>query len=141
MKRALITVSTIAMLAIAVACASRAPATQTPKALRLWQANEVVVHLGQLQDVAIGLNGIQQCPTPSECAPVLSDKNTGYVVDAVEIAVRTIQKVPEGYKAAALSALETIEKQLDVAGKAKLVPYISVARQMVNALVPNPEVK
>ena len=140
MKRAIVTSSTILILAIMVACASKAPPVQTPKALKLWQANEVVVHLGQLQDVAIGLNDIQQCSqtAPSECAPILSDKNTGYVVDAVEVGVRTIQKVPEGYKAAALSALDSIEKQLDAQGKTKMLPYVTVVRQLVTALVPEP---
>ena len=140
MKRAAINVSTIIVLSIIVACASKAPPVQTPKALKIWQANEVVVHLGQLQDVAIGLNDIQQCSqtAPTECAPILSDKNTGYVVDAVEVAVKTIQKVPEGYKAAALQALDAIEKQLDAQGKTKMLPYVTVVRQLVTALVPNP---
>lgn len=142
MKRATVNISTLVLLVTVLACASKAPPVQTPKALKIWQANEVVVHLGQLQDVAIGLNGIKRCPTPetpeANCPPVLSDTNTGYVVDAVEVAVKTIQKVPEGWKAAALTALDAVEKQLDAAGKAKLLSYLTVARQAVESLLAPP---
>ena len=124
---------------VSISCASKAPPVQTPAALKLWQANEAVLYLDQVLDVAIGLNNIQQCPTPPAtepaCHPVLSEQNTRYVVDGIGAAVKTIQAVPAGWKATANAALDSLAKQLDAMGRSKLVPYIDVARTLLNSLM------
>lgn len=114
-------------------CAKNAPPTLTPAGIRIWQANEAVVAIGVLQDVAIRLNAIEVCE-PAPCRPLLSDANTRTVVDAVTVALTTIRAVPSGWKATTAAALEQIESKLDDLGKPKLRAYLTAARAVLNAL-------
>lgn len=122
----------LALLCVA-GCASRAPASLTPAGVKLWQANEAVVAIGTMQRAAIGLNGIEVCE-PAPCRPLLSDRNTRVVVNAVEVGIKTIQVAPTGWKAAADVALMEMRDNLDAPGHAKFGPYIEAARTILAAL-------
>ncbi len=121
-----------AVLLLASGCA-KAPPSLTPAGVRDWQANEVVVAIGTLQRTAIALNGVQVCdPTP--CKPLFSDANTRTVIDAVEVALRTIQAAPAGWRIAADTALTNITTKVDAAGLPKLQPYIAAARAVMDSI-------
>lgn len=121
------------MLLALPGCASRAPASLTPTGVLSWQANEVTVGLGTLQHAAIQLNGFQICE-PAPCRPLLSRDNTEIVVDAVTDGITTLKKVPEGWRATGLAAVQRIETRLDAAGKTKLASYLAAARSVIEQL-------
>jgi len=123
----------VALLFVLPSCASKAPASLTPAGVIVWQANEVTVGLGTLQHVAIGLNEVQMCE-PLPCHPLLSTNNTGIVVDAVTDGLTALKKVPEGWRATGLEAIQRIEARLDAAGKTKLSAYLAAARTVVENL-------
>jgi len=123
----------LALLLALPSCASRAPASLTPAGVLVWQANEVTVGLGTLQHVAIGLNEVQVCE-PLPCRPLLSTNNTGIVVDAVTDGITALKKVPEGWRATGLAAVQRIETRLDAAGKTKLSSYLAAARAVIENL-------
>ena len=107
-----------------------------PEAQVAYKANEAIVAIGTVQHVAIELNKILICDSApaATCHPVLSDKNTGSVIDAVRKALLTIQQAPNGWKATVSVALDQIDAALDEAGKSKLKAYTAAARITVGAL-------
>lgn len=124
-------------LTLLAGCAKDAPPSLTPAGVVTWQANEAVVAVGTLQRVAIELNGVKVCQPPpddAKCSPLLSDRNTRTVIDAVAVALNTIKQVPNGWKATALTALEKIRAELAGDDRRKLDPYIEAARTVVNAI-------
>ena len=82
-------------LSLQLGCAKQ-PANLPPDSAAIWRANEVVIAIGELQSVAIKLNGVQVCD-PAPCHPLLSTRNTGIVVDAAADALLTIDAVPQGW--------------------------------------------
>ena len=125
--------STAIVIAVVVmAGCAKAPPSLSPAGVRIWQANEGVVALGTVQHTAIELNKIQVCDPA--CHPLVSDRNTGIVVDAVADGLKAIQRVPDGWKATAVVVLERIEGRLDAAGKEKLAAYVIAARTVIDAL-------
>lgn len=120
------------ILCTTLACAGKAPPGLSPAGVRVWQANEAVVALGTAQHAAIELNKVQVCnPT---CYPLLSDHNTGVVVDNVLTALHTIKAVPDGWKATALEAINAIMLRIDSEGQARIVAYLEAARAVINAI-------
>lgn len=115
------------------ACASKAPSSLSPAGVRIWQADQAVVALGTVQHVAIGLNAIQKCD-PAPCHPLLSNANTGIVIDAVTDGVNTIKAIPSGWKATAMAALDRIAGRLDAAGQSDLAAYVEAARAVLNGV-------
>lgn len=118
------------------ACAKASP-TLPPETLVVWKANQAVVAIGTVQHVAIELNKILMCEAPpnqTQCHSVLSDKNTGLVVDAVRKVLLTIQQVPSGWRQTVLTGLDQIDSALDEAGKGKLKAYTAAARVTIGAL-------
>lgn len=116
---------------------AKAPPNLPPDTLVVWKANEAVVAIGTVQHVAIELNKILICdppPNQTNCHSVLSDKNTGIVVDAVRKVLLTIQQVPSGWRQTVLTGLDQIDAALDELGKAKLKAYTAAARVTVSAL-------
>jgi hypothetical protein len=123
-------------LTFSTSCA-KAPPNLPPDTLVVWKANEAVVAIGTVQHVAIELNKILMCEAPpnqTKCHAVLSDKNTGVVVDAVRKVLLTIQQVPSGWKQTVLTGLDQIDAALDDAGKGKLKAYTAAARVTIGAL-------
>lgn len=116
----------VLLLMLAPACAGNAPPTLSPTGVRLWQANEAVVIIGTAQHAAIELNKVQVCD-PMPCHPLLSDHNTGIVVDAATDALTTLRAVPTGWKATTQAAIERIKTRLDAAGLTKFTPYLTAA--------------
>jgi hypothetical protein len=115
---------------------AKAPPTLPPATALLWQANEAAVAIGTVQHTAIELNKIDVCDTatPQKCHRLLSDKNTGIVVDAVTAALVTIRNLPNGWKPTTLAALDQIDAALDEYGKAKLKAYTAAARIAINLI-------
>lgn len=121
------------VLALAVSCASKAPPDLTPTGVRYWQGNEAVVAIGTFQHAAIELNKLQVCD-PAPCHPLLSDKNTGVVVDGVTVTLTTMRAAPAGWRATALAFLDQVVVKLDEAGRTKLAGYVLAARAVINAI-------
>lgn len=122
--------SVILVLLMLVAC-HPAPPNLDPATTRMWQADQVQVILGELQHTAISFNTVKVCPDPAApavCHPVLSDKNTGLVVDTVMAALRVLKQAPEGWNATGLAALNQVAEALDEAGRTQLASYIQAAR-------------
>lgn len=122
----------IAVLTL-VSCA-KTPPNLSPTGARTFQANQAVVALGTLQHAAIELNKVQVCE-PAPCHPLLTDTNTGVVVDNVTSALTAMRAVPTGWKATATQALDTIQMRLDESGKTTLTAYISMAVTIINGLI------
>jgi len=120
----------LALLGV-VACGKPAPGSLSPAGVRIWQADQAVVALGETQRIAIGLNGVKVCD-PAPCHPLLSDTNTRIVIDAVSDGIGTIHQVPAGWKATGLAALDRIVARLDAAGKTTLASYVDAARALLN---------
>ena len=99
-------------------------------------ANEAVVTIGSLQHTAIELNKVMICASaePTSCHQALSEANTRVVVRASNGALKVIQAVPSGWKAATDVALEQIENELDATGKTKFMPWVMAARGALAAL-------
>ena len=123
----------VALLSLA-ACPSQAPASLSPKGVRVWQANEVAVGLGTLQHAAIELNKLERCIDPAPCAPLLSTENTRVVVEAVTDGLLTLRAIPDGWLATGISVLTRIEARLDAAGQDKLSMYLTAARAVLSGL-------
>ena len=123
---------TLSLLLVCMTAACHpAPPNLDPATTRMWQADQVQVILGELQHTAISFNTVKVCPTPNsttDCRPLLSDKNTGVVVDTVTSALLTLRKAPDGWNATGLAALEQISSALDAVGKTQLAAYIDAAR-------------
>src|SRR5678815_2671016 len=126
----------IAFAIVAAGCASKAPPSLSPAGVKIWQANEALLVLDMLQKSAIGLNDIQRCEAPpsTTCRPLLADNNTRVVIDVVADAVRTIRKVPDGWKATASAALSTVATRLDAAGKTVLSEYLKAANTILTSI-------
>lgn len=116
-------------------CASTPPSL-SPAGVISYQANEAVLIIGQTQNAAIELNKIQRCePAPSVvCTPLLSDRNTGVVVDAATDGLTTLRAVPAGWRATTSAAIDRIAMRLDAAGQAKFSAYLQAARSMLAAI-------
>lgn len=119
-------------LVVCVGCA-KAPPNLSPVGQRTYQANQAVVALGTVQHAAIELNKIQVC-TPAPCHPLLSDKNTALVVDNMTTAFNGIRGVPSGWKATALTALQSVQMRLDAEGKSSIAAYLDMAITLVSSL-------
>lgn len=124
---------TALVLALTVACA-KTPPNLDPTGALTFQANEAVVAVGTVQHAAIQLNEVRVCDAAAVCTPLLSDANTRIVVEASTDALTTIRKVPSGWKATSLAAMERIQLRLDAAGKEKLSVYVTAAITIINAL-------
>lgn len=122
----------IACVLVTSGCAS-APTSLSPTGQRTYQANQAVVAIGMVQHVAIDLNQIQVCP-PAPCHPLLSDTNTGVVVDNVASALKTVRAVPGGWKLTIMSALVEMGQRLDAEGHRQLGSYIQTAVTVVSSL-------
>lgn len=129
MRRPLVVL--VLMLSV-VGCAAKAPPSLSPAGVVTWQANESAVILGTVQHASIELNKVQRCEPA--CAPLLSDRNTGVVVDAVTDGLLTLRAVPQGWKATTSAALERMAVRLDEAGRAKLSTYLQAGRAALAAL-------
>lgn len=121
------------LVALALAGCTQPPPTLSPAGIRDYRANEAVLAIGTVQAVAISLNGIQVCD-PAPCRPLVSDRNTRRVIDAVEVALKTIQAAPNGWKTATLTAVTTIRAQLEPEALAKLDPYLVTVLTVVASL-------
>ena len=121
----------IVFLLFFAAC-TKAPPQLPPEAVVAYKANEAIVAIGTIQHVAIELNKVLVCDPA--CHGLLSDKNTGIVVDAVRKVLLTIQQAPNGWKATALVGLDQIDALLDETGRAKLKAYTAAARATIQAL-------
>lgn len=99
-------------------------------------AKQAAVAIGTAQHAAIELNKIQTCDQaqPPACHPLLSDHNTGIVVDAVTDALTTMRAIPDGWKATADAAIVRIEGRLDAAGKEQFNGYLEAARVALKAI-------
>lgn len=126
-------IALLGILVFAASCAKHAPPSLSPAGVKIWQANEVVVAIGTLQRAAIQLNGVQVCE-PAPCHPLLSDHNTGVVVDSVTVALKTIDAAPGGWRVTATTAIDAIEQALDFTGRTKLRAYLEAARTIINSL-------
>ncbi len=136
MRRSTVALVLACGLALGVTgCASKLPPSLSTAGQHAWRANEAVVALATVQDVAIKLNGIERCEPPAACAPLLSDGNTAVVVDAVRDASATIGAVPGGWQQTALEALSRISARLDRAGTQKLKAYVDAARAVLSELL------
>jgi hypothetical protein len=125
----------LTFLLLVSGCA-KAPPTLAPDAVATWQAHEAVLIVANVQRAAIGLNGIQKCDadTPPVCASLVSDHNTKIVGTATSSAIRTIRQYPNGWKATATEALDSIAKHLDAAGLEKIAAYLNAARLLLGAI-------
>lgn len=118
-----------------VGCAGNRPPNLTPEQLALYRADDALVAIGTVQHAAIELNKIKTCTsaTPPVCTPtIMSDRNTGIIVDAVADAVPVIVATPEGWRAAVSALLERVQSRLDAAGLTRVRPYLDVLRLLVN---------
>ena len=118
--------------AITLSCA-KAAIPLSPAGQLTLQANQAVVILGTLQHTAIELNKVQDCQ-PMPCHPLLSDANTGLIVDTVTTALQTIKASPLGYRAAALNAVGIIRMRLTEAGRAQINQWLAVAETTLSQL-------
>lgn len=114
-------------------CAKK-PVGLDPTGVKLWQANEAIVVVGTFQHTAIEFNKVQKCPTPTTCHPLLSDANTRLVIDASAVGIKTIAATPDGWRAAALQALDVAAQKLDAAGRQQLAAYLTAARTALAAI-------
>jgi hypothetical protein len=121
----------VLLLWIAFGCASAPPVS--PQGQLVWKANEVVVALGTLQHTAIELNKVQVCE-PAPCRPLLSDKNTGVVVDSVTSTLKVLRGVPSGWRTIVRNALSQILERLDDFGQQRLRPYIEIVAALAYSL-------
>ena len=123
-----------ALLLVSTACAT---AGLTRVAAAYQRADEGVVAIGTVQHAAIELNKINICPTPPAtepaCHKLLSDANTGIVVDAATDALTTMKAAPAGWKVAVTTAIDRITLRLDAAGKHEVSAYLTAARAIVNS--------
>lgn len=124
----------ILLVVLLSACASKAPASLTPRTVPVWQANEVVVALTALEEAAIGFNREQICDEAGTCRAMLSDAYTRVVLEAAKDAVQTIRQTPAGWAAVGAAAIERIEMRLGAAGLTRLQPYIMAVRLVLSNL-------
>ena len=127
--KTVITVSAL-VLALVVSGCAKAPVSLDPASQRIWQADQAVVVVGNVQDVAIKLNGVKK----ADGQPVLSDNNTRVVVETTVSTLKVIRARPDGWKIEALTALSEISMRLDAAGKTTLKAYIDAARNILSDL-------
>jgi len=117
---------TIAVLLLLLAGCAHPPPTLDPAGVRIWQANEALVIIGTAQRAAIELNKVQVCD-PLPCHPLLSDHNTGIIVDAALDGLTAVHTLPAGWKATTQAVIERIKIRLDAAGLSKFTPYLTAA--------------
>lgn len=136
LQRAIYVAVLLSLVASTEACKPKPP-NLDPVTTKMWQADQVLIALGEISDVAQGLNAVQKCDPPgtATCQPLLSTHNTRITLNIIESAVNTIHAVPSGWKATATAALGELDKQLDEAGKTSLKAYVEAARQVINGLM------
>jgi len=134
----------VASIVFACGCAT-APASLSPVGVQLWHANEAVVAIGTFQHSVIELNKVQVCDGPiaangmAVCHALVSDRNTRIVIDACAATVRTIGQIPEGWRPAALTALDQVDALLDKPGQQTLKVYLATARTILLAIPDDPK--
>lgn len=117
-----------------------APPNLDPETTKIWQADQAQVILGELQHTAIKFNEVKTCDAAgANCKPLLSDHNTGIVIDGVTVALKTVHVSPQGWQATATTALQSIADALDANGKVTLAAYIDAARSALNLIVNRPQ--
>ncbi len=124
-------IGTLILVVLTVSCRPMPP-NLTPTDEAIFRANEMVVAIGTIGTAAIELNKLQRC-NPAPCRPMLSTDNTRIVVEISRATIDTINKVPEGWRAVAIRALENIESKLDAEGWDRIAPYVSMARVIITA--------
>jgi hypothetical protein len=100
------------------------------------KAKQAAIAIGTLQHSAIELNKIQKCDdaTPPTCAPLLSDHNTGIVVDISTDVLKTMRRIPAGWRATADQGILQVEGRLDAAGKGQFNVYLEAARLVLRGI-------
>ena len=65
----------------------------------------------------------------------ISRENTRYVAQAVRVALDTIHSTPSGARATALTALDSISRQISNTRElAKFLPYLTAARSVIEGI-------
>ena len=126
------TAALLSVVCLMAGCVKPSP-NLSPAGQRLHQATEIVVAINAFQKASIELNAIQVCE-PLPCRPLLSDRNTGIVVDAVADALTTIRAVPDGWRATTIALLDRVTMRLDAAGQERLVRYLELVRAVLGAV-------
>ena len=108
------------------------PAGLSPPDVVKWRADQAIVALDVAQDAAIALNKIQVCATNTPCHPLWSNPNTRLSIDTLTAAAQTIQKIPSGWRATALAAIENLDEAFGEASA--LHAYLDTARAVVNSV-------
>jgi len=125
----------ILILALVVSsCAAKQPLP--PGGDVIFKAKQAAIAIGTLQHSAIELNKIQKCSqaTPPVCAPLLSDHNTGIVVDISTDVLKTMRNIPAGWRATADAGIMQVETRLDAAGKGQFNLYLEAARLVIRGI-------
>lgn len=130
---ALVALLTSTIILTGGGCAGHAPPSLSGPGVRDYYANEVTIAIGTVQHAAIDLNKAQVC-TPAPCHPILSNHNTGIVVDAATDALTTIKATPDGALATAVAAIDRMQARLDAAGKQEIAAYLGAARTIITEL-------
>lgn len=134
-------VAIVALLTLP-ACGNKPANTLPPGGDLILKSKQAAVVIGTVQHAAIELNKIHVHDDNSVCAdatdatchPLVSDKNTGVVVDASTDALTAMKSIPAGWKTTALAALDRIIARLDAAGNTQLATYLNAAKAALNAL-------
>ena len=121
------------VLALVTTACAKVPPNYPAGADVILKARTAVVAIGTMQHAAIELNKIQVCP-PQPCHPLLSDRNTGVVVDVSTDALKTLREVPDGWRATADAAVVRVEQRLDAGGKSQFNVYLEAARLAIKAI-------
>ena len=114
MKSALSILIGVVLFTFAGCASLTPPSSLTGNGRTAFYANEIGIAFGTAQHAAIELNK----------AGILSEANTGIVVDATTDVLKVLKDTPDGWRAAAITGIDRINMRLDAAGKVQLDPYI-----------------
>ena len=112
-----------------VGCAS-APPNLSPAATLAWNNTRVIRGLDVLRDSAIEANK-QISP---EGTPLLSEATTRKVVLYHASAITTIHATSSGWKAAVLTGLDEVVKDLPPKERAQLAPYVTLLKTILQGV-------
>lgn len=117
---------------LVIGCANKAPASLSPKGVTIWEANEAVSDIRAMRRGVADANAIQKCVgTPVACSPLVPDATVRVVLDASDVALRGLDKTPDGWRVIVQTMVNDLNARLTAAGKQELAEWIALGGKVL----------
>jgi len=125
--RVVLRVVRLALVVMLVSSCAVPPPTLSPVGVADFKATQALEALALVRNIAIAAHAT----TP----PLISEKTTGAVVSWHRSTIIVVNAREPGWEGRVLAALTELEQQLAATERARFVPYLTLARTVVQEVV------